>query len=673
MKLLDCDWTAITQVAPRWKELPLDCKLLFIKRVESNRRLVLGRTAIDIEPLVEQGFLNPTMGGNHLLLPKELVAFRRVVRAMDRLPVFHPDPDRRPVMTAYVLEHFSYEDQYALCELNSGYGNCVRLVAKQLGQHRWLERFLAEDDYRNWESSHRSSRRDPLFFNEETFRKAKEIVVDLSEHDVNPRPLIELAGILGRRSPIRFGAAIRALMGFGLVFPGFSGPEMEISIGIWPSVHERLHRIVLPPPEPVAPAQQLDVAFLIHDMTTLLVASAAEPIRLRAKDYGLFARVVRDVGDRIIALPEWLTAAVTYTPESRLEHARAALQQMGLCKVKGSSGKDLAIVPTKRGETWLPLSDGERLKSVLDGMRKDLKADRRHRYHFYDDDEEVGFSCFGRTASVMKDREYVDVRGIAIDVFAACSGGAPVRLSEFLNYHAEEENPFVRMQDAGETLSVAYEWYVDAGVDDERLVAEWREMLAAFFVDRLVPLGCAVVGVTGAGELTLSITQVGRYLAGVADDFSYGHTEQHDVVVQPNFEVVFLSASPSAEAALAQVAERVGSGLGVLFKVTRKSVFEATANGLEADAIVERLASVSSKPIPKNVSRQICDWAGQCRKVEVSTAVLFECPDKETALKVKSVGGKKLSLISETVVALTDRKALRGIEKKLRKNGITRG
>ncbi|MBI3986514.1 MAG: hypothetical protein HY343_06320, partial [Lentisphaerae bacterium] len=94
--------------------------------------------------------------------------------------------------------------------------------------------------------------------------------------------------------------------------------------------------------------------------------------------------------------------------------------------------------------------------------------------------------------------------------------------------------------------------------------------------------------------------------------------------------------------------------------------------GLDAAAVLARLGELSRKPIPDNVARQIRDWAAQCRKVEVSTAVLFHCADRETALRVLAAGGKKLALISDTVVALSEPKALKDIQKKLRQNGITR-
>ncbi len=671
MKLFDCDWSEITQIATHWDRLPFECKRLFIEHVDANRRLGLEQVGIDCAPLVKEGFCKLTQGGNHLLLPRRLMPFRRVVRAMARLAVFSPDPEQRPGLVEYLSEHFSYDDQHALCESPYGYGDSRRKLAEQIGRQSWLRRFLAEDDFVRWDASYRSDRRTPLFYNEEVFQKAKEILTGLIESTTNPRTLLDLAGSHGQRLPLCFGSAVRALVGFGLTFPGFSYPDMALSIGIWPAVHSGLHRKAPTLPKPVTPDDQVSVAFLIHDMTTLLVACTAEPIRLRSNDWAMFAKTARDLESRLLALPEWLTVAVTYTAENRLQQARAALHRMRLSNIQGVAGKDLSLVANEKGQQWLGLSDAEKLRAVLDEMRKDLHTSLSRYYH-YDWDETERFPCFERIPAVLNKRNFVDVREAAIEAYANCSTHQSIRLADFTLYQAEQANPYIRMQESGTLLSCPEDWNDNFGLDDYELVDKWREMLTWFFIDRLVPLGCVTVGVSGDGNLTFTVTEVSRYLAGESQSLEYGATEHQEVIVQPNFEVVFLAASPSAEAAVAQLAERVGSGLGVLFKITNTSVYEAVATGLDVTQIIDRLATISSKPIPKNVDRQIRDWAKQCRKIQISTAVLLECPDKETALKVKSVGGKKLSLISDTTVALSDRKALKTIEKKLRKNGITR-
>ena len=63
-------------------------------------------------------------------------------------------------------------------------------------------------------------------------------------------------------------------------------------------------------------------------------------------------------------------------------------------------------------------------------------------------------------------------------------------------------------------------------------------------------------------------------------------------------------------------------------------------------------------------------YFGQCRTVDVSSTVLIRCPDRETALKVRSVGGRKLRPLTDTILELADGSYQRTLERKLRQNGI---
>ena len=91
----------------------------------------------------------------------------------------------------------------------------------------------------------------------------------------------------------------------------------------------------------------------------------------------------------------------------------------------------------------------------------------------------------------------------------------------------------------------------------------------------------------GQGDrISFRLTDVGRYILGLAGDFSYRPEKSAggEIVVQPNFEIVFLSPSPLAEAMLARFAERLPSaargrrGIGALFKITRAAIYAATYN-----------------------------------------------------------------------------------------------
>jgi hypothetical protein len=126
------------------------------------------------------------------------------------------------------------------------------------------------------------------------------------------------------------------------------------------------------------------------------------------------------------------------------------------------------------------------------------------------------------------------------------------------------------------------------------------------------------------------------------------------------------------EVQLARVAERVGPGPGVMFRLTRASVLAAAEGGMGAEQVVEMLAAASSRPLPANVQRQVRDWMGAVRRVRVRPALLVECPDAETAARVRAAGGARVREVTATLLELTDasRAERAALAKKLRAGGV---
>ncbi|HLL48837.1 MAG TPA: helicase-associated domain-containing protein, partial [Longimicrobiaceae bacterium] len=248
--------------------------------------------------------------------------------------------------------------------------------------------------------------------------------------------------------------------------------------------------------------------------------------------------------------------------------------------------------------------------------------------------------------------------------------GGMLELGAFLEHRARVENPFLRLlaQNPGALRSgwgrptTRGEW--------ERL---WSDVLGAMISLRLAPLGGIRLGRTEDEMPAFALTPVGRYLLGVEERLEYeAGGEPAGVIVQPNFEVVFLGPAPGVEARIARFAERTGKGPGTMFRVTRRSVLAAAEAGFTADRVLETLAAASKHDLPGNVARQVRDWFGATRRVRLRPAVLVECPDAETAARVQSAGGKGVRAVTGTVLELTDteRAARSALLKKLREAGV---
>jgi hypothetical protein len=205
--------------------------------------------------------------------------------------------------------------------------------------------------------------------------------------------------------------------------------------------------------------------------------------------------------------------------------------------------------------------------------------------------------------------------------------------------------------------------------DPDELEEAWTGLLTDFLRMRLLPLGGVKVGLHGDEATCFALTEAGRYLVGAHPDFDFEQSSAR-VVVQPNFDVVFLDAAPRAECEIAPFAERKGRHRGTLFRITKRSILAAAAAGLTADQVFETLHQCCSGELPPNVRREISGWFAQCRQASLRPAVLIRCPDADTATRVLEAAGNKAIRITDTTLELLDRKAQSPLLRKLREIGI---
>jgi hypothetical protein len=141
----------------------------------------------------------------------------------------------------------------------------------------------------------------------------------------------------------------------------------------------------------------------------------------------------------------------------------------------------------------------------------------------------------------------------------------------------------------------------------------WKSFLGIFLGRCLLSLGGVEAGIASDGRPGFRMTDVGRRLLGIPrDGLAPGVAESRPavqpLVVQPNFEIVFLSPSPAVEAELGRFCERIGRDVGVLFRISRQSLQKAAAAGIDAERVMTLLAQSSRSPLPSNVVHEIRGW-----------------------------------------------------------------
>ena len=396
-----------------------------------------------------------------------------------------------------------------------------------------------------------------------------------------------------------------------------------------------------------APAPQFDGRPLfcrpvvIDDMVTLLVEATAAPPRIKADKLALFARARDSIGGALAALPAWIRDEGPLARDVRVDMAAYYARRLGFASAAGERGKDLSLVVTERGRRWLTCTVADRLKQVVDAVRDGADG--------AEDDAgtwEAGVDYLPYDPGL----EYawvpgVDCRRAIVDAFRSIANADTVGLDHFLRRDCRRHNPL-------HALSVL------PYVDDEDLDRHWNSALLAFFNRRLIALGAVALGPLTDGQLGFRLTSVGRYLLGETEQFELdAPDETGDVLVQPNFEIVFLAPSLDAQLRARAIAEPTTAlqgpeSVGTLFVLSRESVQRAVSAGQDAEQVLAALRELSKHPLPDNVERQVAAWAAEVRWIEVRPAVVVECGDAETAARVLAAAGKGGRELSATTVEL---------------------
>ncbi len=663
MKLFDLDWRQFFAYLPAWERLPRAARQAFLV-LKPSEVVAAATPGAQRETLVAAGLVAPVGDGRRIQVLPPARAFLRALRAMFRHPVFDGSADER-ALHSYLTEHFTHEELDALGHYRSHYGG--RVTTREIGQRGWLDGFLAAADVQVWARERTSDRGGPssevwqLLGAPAIAARTRALVRLLLESDgpIPARDLPARAAVL----PKDLGPALLGALRFALVFAGLRTADLEPLFGIWPEIHARVHRPRVPPPRPVQPLEVFPEAPGLGDLTTVLAALAAEPARLRQHDGSLYVRRRREIEERLQPAPALAEEQIGLGPEVRVELALTNLR--GLRFVSPRLGRHSRLAASKAGLEWLGRPDAERLRVVLDQARRSPQKERRA------GGWQPGFDFWPRRLGYLGDEDHAALVAPLTRAFLAAGEGVFVPTAGFLSYHVQEANPLPSLLAGGRRRS---SWYYQPP-DERQLERGWLDLLRFFLMERLVAFGGARLGHAAADGFCFALTSAGSYLLGAAGEFTWSAAAAADgqVVVQPNFEIVFLGPSPAAEAVAGRFAQRIaagGSRVGTLYRLTRDAAFAAASTGANAEQAVAALAGLSSRPLPANVERQLGDWFGACRTVRAAPTLLLRCPDPETAGRVRAALGKGAELLGDRAVAAPGERLTGAVRTKLRKAGI---
>ena len=718
MTHFDLNWDQVFPALSLWERVPLETRGLFLKHVkpsEPARKPDLGGAFLLLEEL---GFFKPSQGRIRATLKPEFKAFVRVMRAMNRNKV-HDSPTA-DVFDAYLKDNFTRDERAALrggtgyqrYSYYGGYYGHPEVYRRTASSH-WVKTFVASSST-SW---HREQvlRQGPVP-DAEVHAEAQKLVRFLIERG-EPIALKDLpAACDGRDHGPLPNALVHGIRGL-LIFPALRDSDLEPIVGIWPSVAKRLSAA---PPKPATVAKAGEVfqaPFLVDDMASIVVVCASEPMRLRGNDWKLFVKAEKEIAAQLAPLPEWLEEPFSLGPTARTDAALWLLRQTGRVAQAGVAGRDLRLEVTKKGRDWLSRGPKERLQELLDQMKKQMKEQMSSKKpskkntsakraplrivprfidNFEDDYGEDEYDDgFDDDNHAYYDAGYEPPSSLGLLPYTLSGGQGELNNADLtkavrqrcaelpsegfvdavalLEFEARKEHPLRRLLGLGSYFSLHLGPISSYSPSEGDLDVAWSRLLSDTFSQRLLPLGAVKVGLDKEGGIVLGLSEAGRYLFDLAEEFSIDlpdHQGEQSVVVQPNFDVVFLAPSPATEVVISRFAERKGRRIGVLFKITKQSIFIAASAGLAAEHVIESLRKVCTNELPANVVREIRGWSAQCRHIEMQPAIVIRCPDEDTAARVRSVGKGKVRAISETVLEFSEPKQKTQFVRKLRGMGI---
>ncbi len=657
MKLFAVNWQSFLSLLEGWEGLAAKARLAYLNAHGDADQLADSQFGSHLDSLLDCGLLVQRQGseGSICSIPRNRLEFRRILLKLKNVQLFE-EPSFSGFQQ-YASKHLPGRCYTSLINRrwsgNSRRADLEALFETVCGEE-WIRGILELDQAIEFEYAHLNSGERRFFLTPRLLRQTQELIRLLSQSQ-SPIPFRVLRQTFHRMElPMLLSAGLRYMV----FYPALHTDNLEPMLGLWPQVVKRLNAPAPQRPSPVEAEQEFSAAFLLDDMTKVLVACSNRPLRLRGNDGRLFARQYDQLSSQLIPIPDWLEESLSFDPAQRIGEALIYLTQLGLIDQLGTAGQDLRLEVNPTGKRWLSRPTQERLGGLIDAIRGAGEAGYRS---FLPWDIAI-------LSPDLQERPDLD------EAVAKCFRDLP--RSEFFEfypfglYHRALSNPLLDVRQHAPRFSLSLGWKRFNQLSNERLEQIWYNLLLEFLRQRLIPLGGVRVGHSGKGNLCFALTEAGLYLLGETDHFDYQRTAEGEILVQPNFEVVFLAPSPLAEAEIGRFARRSGNDVGLLFKLTKSSVISAVGSGLSARQIIQTLSGFSSKEIPSNVEKEIRAWAGQCRRINLDQVLLIRCPDADTAGKVASLAGKKARLLNETTLELSDPKAKASLLNRLRKAGV---
>jgi hypothetical protein len=570
MKLFPADWNGFLEDISTWGQLSISARKVFLDGVRPGLTVEVSIEDPPVRELLDAGLLSDRDAAGRVSVNAGYARFHQLIKTLERIGVFEsPGFD---VLREYLTEHYTQNERSLLHESLAFHPDDFSRIASLITSVEWLEDFLSRD--RNLLSERQAGRSQPGILS------SARVILRYFMEQRDRVPLKDLEEYFPQLGRLSLGSALRLGVQCAVFFLSLRRSDLEPLIGIWPSAARRLRRTAIAlAPEPVEALKRFRHPFLIDDMATLLLSAHAEPIPARRTDEKPFTRFEEEQSDYLLSLPDWLEETTGATPRIRVAAALSALRFCGLLEVS-REGDALRLLPADGALEWALASPRERLDSFVRRAIPFAEPSRRVQGKANPRAEVLLSLLLGSWASWAE--AALDILPSLVQAFASAPRSSFIRFKDFARYQAALSNPLIPLRERGGGAPL---WArLSALPTDELLEELWQSFLHAYLSFSLMALG------------------------GAEDDPDSRGEPQADILVQPTFEIAFLSPCPAAEAEIGRFAERLGREVGVLFRITKRSISRAAAAGLPLERVIAVLSQRSKNTLPPNVEREIRGW-----------------------------------------------------------------
>ncbi len=135
-----------------------------------------------------------------------------------------------------------------------------------------------------------------------------------------------------------------------------------------------------------------------------------------------------------------------------------------------------------------------------------------------------------------------------------------------------------------------------------------------------------------SGRRVVQLTELGRYSLALGPPPPPRTTFPHFLFVQPNFEVIAYrqGLNPGLIGQLSRFMRWSQAGAALEMKLTPESVYRGLEGGMSPDAMLDRLAKHSARPLPAGVAEAVKTWSNRRDRITyhgAATLVEFASPE----------------------------------------------